>query len=122
MKSQKQYGLSIDADVALWMESRMTEGKPMLDGMGGFVFINSELHDNFDSFNSQHCSQGYSTFPYISLLKKWNEQRAAPSSPFKLYLKMYVALHTSEVDELCDWVYDFRSKMSTGTITLDSVL
>ena len=47
MKSQKQYGLSIDADVALWMESRMTEGKPMLDGMGGFVFINSELHDNF---------------------------------------------------------------------------
>ena len=83
MKSQKQYGLSIDTDVALWMESRMTEGKPMLDGMAGFIFINSELHDNFDSFKSQHCSQGYSTFPYISLLKKWNEQRAAPSSPFK---------------------------------------
>ena len=43
--SRGKYGLSIDADIGLWLEKRQLDGEPDLDtvGNGSFVIIDSSI-------------------------------------------------------------------------------
>ena len=105
-----EHGLSIDADVALWMGSRTIQKKPPLQSIDGFVFLSSKLHDEFDAFK-RNTQRGYSVFPLVTLLEQWNNQRASPSQAIHMYGRTYISLHCSEVDDLCDWVYHTRNVM-----------
>ena len=53
------HGLSIDADVALWMDSRTIQKKPPLQSSDEFVFLTFKLHDEFE----KNTQRGYSVFP-----------------------------------------------------------
>lgn len=84
--------------------------KPPLRQFCGFVFITPELHTEFDTFRSEHTSMERSLLRHVALLRFWNERRAIPSSVISKFGNSYLNLTTSEVDELCRWVYDTREK------------
>ena len=46
--------------------------------------------------------------PLVALLDYWNQRRLVPSPMIKKYGKPYLNLHSYEVDELCQWVYNTR--------------
>ena len=109
-QSPDEYGINVDADVALWMDSRAYKSLPQLHQFSGFVFITPELHTEFESFRNKETCRFHSTFPLVELLHYWNSRRPVPSPTVHMYGKSYLNLHTSEVDDLCKWVYDQREK------------
>ena len=71
--SRGKYGLSVDADVGLWLEKRQLDGEPDLDtvGNGSFVVIDSSLHNDFDDFKDkfpQYTRRGFSMIPQNELI------------------------------------------------------
>ena len=113
--SGDKYGLSVDADVALWLEKRRLDGEPDLEMIGAdaFVLVTSSLHTEFDSFKEEfkeYTKRGFSMFPMNELLHNWNRRRPNPSSSLRLF---YLHLECTEVDELCDWLSDVREAYST---------
>ena len=68
--SGDKYGLSVDADVALWLEKRRLDGEPDLEMIGAdaFVLVTSSLHTEFDSFKEEYTKRGFSMFPMNELL------------------------------------------------------
>ena len=45
-----EHGLSVDTDVALWIELRKYNKRPDLRQVMDFVIVNSEQHSEFDDF------------------------------------------------------------------------
>ena len=109
-QSPEEYGLSLNADVALWLDSRAYNNQPPLRQFCDFVFITSDLHAEFDSFREKENTCSDSIFPLNSLLEYWNRKRPAPLPTITMYGKSYLKLNASETDELCQWVYDTREK------------
>ena len=100
--STGEYGLSLDADVALWLDKRCQDGKPDLKkaGADAFVIVSSLLHDEFDCFREeykQYTKRGFSMLPMNALLHNWNESRATPSSPLCLFNRTYLLLDCTEI-------------------------
>ena len=106
--SPDEYGLNVNADVALWLDARAYSNQPSLRQFYGFVFVTPELHSDFDSFRVKFTTCEESMFPLVALLDFWNRRRAVPSSVITMFRKPYLKLHPSEVDDLCQWVYDAR--------------
>ena len=105
--STDEHGLSIDADVAMWLNKRSFDGEPPLHQFHDFVLVTSLLHNEFDEFKKSYSDltkPGYSMFPLIELLDYWNRRRSVSSHPINLFNKSYLHLHCTEVDDLCDWV------------------
>ena len=103
--------MSIDADVALWLDKRSFDEEPQLPQFMNFVIINSELHNDFDTFKkefSHYTQRGFSMFPLMPLINCWNEQRVHPSATVSIFHKLYLNLCCTEVDCLCDWVHKTR--------------
>ena len=108
--SPDEYGLCINADVALWLDARAYSNQPSLRQFSGFVLVTTKLHSEFDSFKEKVTTIEESIFPLVALLDFWNRRRAVPSSVVTMFGKQYLKLHPSEVDDLCQWVYDARDK------------
>ena len=73
----------------------------------GFVFIPSELYRDLDAFKMKYTPPGYSLFPHIAILEYWNRNVRVSLAPYiPMYGKQYLNLYCTEVDELCQWVYD----------------
>ena len=68
------------------------------------------LHSEFDSFREKATTIEESIFPLVALLNFWNRSRAVPSSVVTMFGKQYLKLHPSEIDDLCQWVYDTRDR------------
>ena len=68
-----EYGLNIDSDVALWLDSRTFLKKPSLRKACSFVILNAELHKEFDEFKKAHRVTVYDYYllEYVELLKCW---------------------------------------------------
>ena len=67
---QVSRGLSIDADVGLWLEKRQLDTV----GNGSFVIIDSSLHSDFDDFKdiyipAIYTRRGFSMIPQNELLE-----------------------------------------------------
>ena len=73
-----------------------------------FVFVTPELHKDFDSFCEMETSPGKSFLPLVALLEYWNRRRPVPSPTIAKYGKLYLHLHSYEIDKLCQWIYDMR--------------
>ena len=108
-----EYGLNIDTDVALWLDSREFENKPTLRQTCGFVIVNSKLHDEFDHFKERNMEYDYSLLPYIELIDLWINCHHPPSESLvflEKFKRRYIRLHNREVDSLCRWVLELRVK------------
>ena len=118
-----EYGLNIDTDVALWLDSREFESKPTLRQACGFVIINSQIHDEFDSFKSNNIHRDYSFLPCNELLDLWLATLYNTQSELRItgrFGKQYVKLHFTEVDKLCKWVLQLRKQFYE--VGLDNIL
>ena len=93
-----EYGLNINADVALWMDSRAYNKQPPLRQVHGFVIVTPELHEEFDSFRAKETSKYNSILREIRLLKCWNLRRPVPTPTIAMYGKAYLMLFPSDCD------------------------
>ena len=81
LEQKGEYGLNINTDVALWLDSRAFQKKPSLRQACGFVIINSELHDEFDQFRKKETHSDYSLLQHIKLLDLWLKSKMLHSLP-----------------------------------------
>ena len=51
-----QRGISIDADVALWLDKLEVDGRPQLSQFQNFVLLTKEQHNELDDFKDSACS------------------------------------------------------------------
>ena len=104
-----EYGLSKDVDVSLWVESRMFSSKPPIQEVFDFVIVDAKLHAEFDKFKEEETDPDYSLLSVNELLHYWNmNERLTPAEVIILYGKPHLKLHYTDMDELCQWVYNQR--------------
>ena len=75
MKRKGDYGLNIDTDVALWLDSRDFHKKHYLYCALGFVIVNSQVQDDFDKFKKAEALKYYSLLESLELLDLWCSSR-----------------------------------------------
>ena len=103
------------------MDARDYNKQSSLHQTHGFVFVTSELHEEFDLFCANKTRKYDSILRLVALLKYWNNLRPVPTPAISMYGKAYLVLSSSEIDDLCQWVYDAREQKitlveeSTGT-------
>ena len=68
-----EHGISIDTDVALWMECRKFNNRPDLQQVMDFVIVNESQHSEFDEFRRTITHIDYNTLSTNALLDYWNE-------------------------------------------------
>jgi hypothetical protein len=112
--------LSIDPDVALWLDYRSFSNQHSLKVIDDFVVVSDELHDEYDSFKQNELAEfdaGSSLLPPIELLQLCLS-RLNISAPFhSLYGKDYVALTGSQFDSVSGLVQELRIEfMSKGNV------
>ena len=115
-KSPDEYGLNIDADVALWLDSRAYNYYPPLRQFCDFVFVTSVLHQEFDVFKQKETTPGHSTLPLAPLLDYWNKLRSSPLPVIRMFGKLYLKLNSSDTDELYQWIYNTREKLQDNPV------
>lgn len=106
----------------MWLDSRACRcDLPAVRVLDDFAIITNDLHDEFDAFKKK-LMKGVSLFPATELLHFWHTQNQVSWSPLYNYGKFYVALDSSQVDELVKWMAEMKVKfMSQGqAIFLDS--
>ena len=115
-RAHDEYAHYINSDMALWLDSRAYNDQPPLRKACNFVFITPDLQSEFDAFRDKiprtpECS----LFPLVALLDFWNKNvRPSAGTTTAMYGKQYLCLNASEVDNLCQWVYDTREACQMG--------
>ena len=115
LEQEGEYGLNIDTDVALWLDTRKFQKKPTLRKASGFVTVDMEIHDEFDEFKEKETSNAYSLLENIDLLKvrlKSHDLQCLSPSIVEKFGKEYVRLHYTDMDSLCSWVLEVRDKFT----------
>lgn len=114
--------MSIDTDVALWLDYRSFCNMPTLRIIDDFVIISIELHNHFDAFKRSEVAKfnGLSLLPAIELLKLWSIHSRVSLSTVSSYGKLYVSLSASQLDDLIEWVTEMRIQfMSQGLVIFE---
>ena len=107
----REHGLSIDTDVALWIEYREYNKRPDLRQVMDFVIVNSEQHSEFDEFKRAMTDRDCVLLSSNALLDYWNEsERSISQSPITVYGQEHHKLHYTEMDQLIEWVMKQREK------------
>ena len=106
-----EHGLSIDTDVALWIEHRKYNKRPDLRQVMDFVIVNSEQHSEFDDFKRAMTDRNCVLLSSNALLDYWNDfVRRVSQSTITVYGQKHHKLHYTEMDQLIEWVMKQREK------------
>ena len=110
--SKEEFGLHVDADVALWQEYRSLHKLSPLHAVQNstFVIMNDQLMNDFEQFKRKEVPLGSSILKCNELLKLWLSQ-TKEGVPFRKYGDEYVCLLSTQIDGLCQWVMDMREKV-----------
>ena len=108
MKRKGDYDLNIDAGVALWLDSKDFHKKHPLHCALGFVILNSQVHDDFDKFKKAEALKDYSLLESLELLDLWCSSRKSSRVTVNKFSKLYIRLHSTEIDRLCRWGMELR--------------
>ena len=98
--------------MALRLHHRSYNKLPPLSDNGDFIIVNSELHDDFDDFESKELESGYSCLEVNELLQHYLETKLHGASTVNKYGLKFVRLHASEIDDLCEWVEELQEQYS----------
>ena len=109
-----EYALSKDVDVEVWLHYRAYNRHPPLCDVGDFIIVNSELHNNFDDFKRKELEPGYSYLQINELLQHYLKCMSQDGTypTVKKYGEVYLHLHESMIDDLCELVEQLREKHS----------
>ena len=115
-----EYGLSINVDVALWLDSRAHNGMSPLRKAHNFVVIDSTLHDEFDAFKKAEVDPEYSLLPVCELLEFWYQGlKRGSMQPIFRFGRRYLRLHCSDVDQLVRWVLQMQDQLHLAAYKRD---
>ena len=64
---EREFVLSKNVDVALWLDYRMFTNQASLEVVYDFVGVNDTLFNDIQRFWQQHASPGFSQFPVIKI-------------------------------------------------------
>ena len=110
---EKEYGLSIDVDVALWLDYHAYHQKPPLRDAFDFVIVDEALHQEFDEFKKKETSPDISDLRLVELLQLWcSTQKSRHFTTVEKFGNSYILLRPSEVDDLCHWVKQMRERFA----------
>ena len=105
--AQNQYWLSINVNVALWLDCRTFNNNSPLQIVSNFVLVTSKIHEKFDDFVRKENSDT-SLLPSVKLLQFWETAKGITLSTVSRYGKRYAELNGEHLDDLCQWVEDMR--------------
>ena len=100
----------MNADVALWLESRAFHKKPPLQIVGDFVIVSNELHDEFNPFKRSEMALDISLLPAVELIQFWQNCSGSSLPTISKYEKVYIPFNSSQLDHLCSWVREMREQ------------
>ena len=110
--SKGEFGLHIDLDVLLWLESQIYHQLTPLHVLHhwGFVVVNHEQMKEFDEFKLKEVPSGFSIFKCNHLLNLWLSNHKEVHQ-YTQYGSNHVCLQFKEVDSLCEWVTQLREEV-----------
>ena len=75
--------------------------------------MNNSQHSEFDEFKRAMCAdRAYSILSTNALIDYWNEKERNGMQPtVMIHGRRHYKLHYTEMDQLCEWVYNQRGKM-----------
>lgn len=106
-----EFALSRNLMVDLWMECRAQSGEvPLREVRGGdFIICNDALYDSFIDFTKAVVCQGVCVVKGIELLTYWLQScKISSMKHVTLMGKEFLLMSSSDLDSLCQWVYDTR--------------
>ena len=106
--SVEECWLSVNVDVALWLDCRTYEKKPTLKRVSDFVLVNPVVHQEFNDFAKAEITQELQLLLDVDLIKVWETDKALSLPRVSRYQNVYVSISSSQLDDLCLWVYDMR--------------
>ena len=109
LTSPDDYGLYINTQVALWLDSRSYNKHKSLREVSGFVIVTPKIHDEFDSFQASLSNPEWSNLKICQLLEYWNSHARKICLPkINMYHNQYLQLKLADVDDLCEWILKLR--------------
>ena len=109
-KSNSEYGLSKDVDVALWVQARKHQRLSQLIDTGNFVIVDSAMHAEFDEFKkTEHLVGDLSYIEKTDLIDLFLDSHVNIKSTAIFVAKFglqYVYISNSKFDTLCEWIYE----------------
>ena len=109
-KPGEEYGLCINTDVSLWLDKRNSTDRIQLRQAPGWVFIDLELHREFDKFKEEETSPHFSLIKRMELLDMWKKKQRGHISVVERYGHHYYRLCPSQLDDICHWIQSMRRR------------
>ena len=124
MDLNKEHGLNIDTDVAVWLHYRAYSKQPDLQKVQGFVIVTEALHNEFDDFKKKELQPKYSFLEKCDLLDLYLQNNPHLNiQSISRYSRTYYMFGAVDIDDLCQWVYRLRDKFaSKGKETFQSAV
>lgn len=105
--------LSINADVALWLDWRKYCGMPALQEVNKFVLVSEEEFDDFEEFKTNNTKPGICDLVVIELLDYYLTRVRKECLPTTIkFGKRYVQLSMEDGDHLITWVDEMRKRFN----------
>ncbi len=92
--------------LALWLDCRTYENKPTLKRVSDFVLVNPVVHQEFNDFSKAEITPELQLLLALDLIKVWETDKALSLPRVSQYQNVYVNISSSQLDDLCLWVYD----------------
>ena len=103
--------LSINVDVALWLDWRRYCGIPSLQEVRNFVIVSEEELDDFEEFKANNTKPGICDLVVIELLEYYLTRVRKECLPTTVkFGKRYVQLSMEDGDRLITWVDEMRER------------
>ena len=108
--SKGDFGLNINADVALWLDYRQFNNCPQLHQHHGFLIMNETSMEEFEEFK-RDIPATLTLLKHNELMQLWISSSTTSSSNYPVTSRFgneYVVLNSTQVGSLCQWVLDLR--------------
>ena len=94
--------------MALWLDCQTYEKKPTLKRVSDFVLVNPVVHQEFNDFVTAEITPELQLLLDVDLIKVWETDKALSLPRVSRYQNVYVNISSSQLYDLCLWVYDMR--------------
>ena len=123
---QREYALSKDIDVALWIDYRLYYGEvPLREVYGGdFVIVTEDLNDEFDVFKRKVFSypdDALRMVRSIDLLNIWIRESNVSVKSLQVLENTYYLMSPLNLDDYCQWVLDARKFFTDKSVNKNTL-
>ena len=123
---QREYALSKDIDVALWIDYRLYYGEaPLREVYGGdFVIVTEDLNDEFNVFKRKvfsYLDDALRMVRSIDLLNIWIRESNVSVKSLQVLENTYYLMSPLNLDDYCQWVLDARKFFTDKSVNKNTL-